>query len=128
MGKFRLISMTDFVLEQGKTVENQISNEAWIDVILGYATFLKQPLTLGMFVPTDEDGIVLEEPIYTIGGVEQYAENYQQAKERVLFESVSLQHAKWLIDTFTLIEDITSIQSSMTPIYLTPQALKQIGI
>lgn len=54
--------------------------------IYRYASFLSKPLTLGMFVPCDEDGNVLEEPIETIGGVELYNEQYQQAKKRVLFE------------------------------------------
>jgi hypothetical protein len=39
-----------------------------------------------MFVPVGEDGRVLEEPIESIGGVELYAETYQKAKEKVLFD------------------------------------------
>ena len=63
----KLISMTDYVLE--------------------YANFLKQPLELWMFVPCDEDGSILEEPIETIGGVEMYSKFYKQAKEKVIFKN-----------------------------------------
>ena len=71
-----------------------------------YGNFITQPLTKGMFVPCDEDGNVLEVPNKIIedfyGFVEhhdgtsekvlnekslkEYEEQYQQAKERVLFE------------------------------------------
>ena len=67
--------------------------------------FLKQPLKLEMFVPCDEDGNVLEEPINyktwaelhfnngkkekgTYGFLEH--EKYQQAKEKVLFEDFEI--------------------------------------
>lgn len=88
----KLISMTDFVLEQGM---NPLQNDeqAWIKTHR-YAEFLKQPLELGYFIPTDEDGNVLEDPIednYNLGDI--YAgyyrrdlHKYQRAKERVLFD------------------------------------------
>lgn len=78
----KLISMTDFVsqyVETGCAVEQ-------IRKIRNYSDFLKQPLTLGVFIPCDDEGNVLEEPVDTIGGVELYSEKYQQAKEKVLFE------------------------------------------
>jgi len=74
--------------------------------VIDYTLFITQPLTKGMFVPCDEDGNVLEVPNKIIedfyGFVEhhdgtsekvlnekslkEYEEQYQQAKERVLFE------------------------------------------
>lgn len=60
------------------------------NVVYQYANFLKQPLTLGMFVPCDEDGNVLEIPTgwgNTNVDREMTEEDYfyQKAKERVLF-------------------------------------------
>ena len=59
----KLISMTDFVLEQSKlkfTNSGRWDEARWYNS-LKYANFLKQPLTLGMFVSCD-DGNVLEIP------------------------------------------------------------------
>ena len=62
----KLISMTDFVLEQSelktKNTELELGLLKSVQLIYNYANYLKQPLTLGMFVPCDEDGNVLEEP------------------------------------------------------------------
>ena len=55
----KLISMTDYVLLQHAESSNQNEFE---DKCFKYATFLKQPLKLEMFVPCDEDGNVLEKP------------------------------------------------------------------
>jgi len=68
-------------------------------MIYNYCTFLKQPLTLGMFVPCDLDGNVFEKPnqyriyvaqdYYSFKGGEiewEKCKQYQQAKERVLFD------------------------------------------
>ena len=80
-----LIKMTDFVLEQNKnteTLKNNFVNCA------AYAKFLKQPLTLGMFVPCDEKGNDLVNDNLTEYDREMYFEEeqeYQQAKERCLF-------------------------------------------
>ena len=60
----KLISMTDFVLQcNNKWHNDKISTAEMCKKITSYANFLKQPLTLGMFVPCDDDGNVLEEPI-----------------------------------------------------------------
>lgn len=88
----KLISMTEFVLERKKKMENDAQNHVIFSTsgnltkIFKYAEFLKQPLKLEMFVPCDEDGNFLEEPIDSIGGVELYTKKYQQAKDEVLFE------------------------------------------
>ena len=108
--------MTDFVLELGKTNQIELSDEAFIDVVLNYAQFLKQPLTLGMFVPCDEDGNILE----------TYDPRHQQAKERVLFE-FQLEYLGWDNSDMenNIIEDLLTDGYDYT---LTPYALKQIGI
>lgn len=83
----KLISMIDFVLEQ---LSIKQSSSEFKEAVKNYANFLKQPLHLGMFVPCDEDGNVLEEPrTNTIQDANfdiEEVEQYQKAKERVLFE------------------------------------------
>ena len=78
-----LIPMTDFVLQQDITDIKQR------DSIVKYAHFLKQPLTLGMFVPCDLYGNVLEEkkPFQ-----DKYYE-YQEAIERCLFEGFEMDNS-----------------------------------
>lgn len=95
----KLISMTDFVLERNQRMQNglvrRINSE--YNKIIHYANFLKQPLTLGMFVPCDLDGNFLEESInydaYKMGISEKDFHynfvdclEYQEAKDMVLFE------------------------------------------
>ena len=99
-----LISMTDFVLEQfSKMMKSSkpalLQRQLFVDPVMNYAQFLKTPLNLGMFVPCDEDGNVLEEPIeyqdyLKIGqqgimhwGLNVYnqSKKYQKAEEKVLF-------------------------------------------
>lgn len=91
----KLVSMTDFVLEQVKKMEPK---ELAYLKIFNYAKFLNQPLTLGMFVTCDSDGNVLEEPKnYDLwckyGDFTQYGKSltkeckeYKEAKERIFFE------------------------------------------
>ena len=138
--------------------------------IINYANFLKQPLTLGMFIPCDENGDVLEkEPnedelckfcdypsdkrhanAHSLGcegsRCESTAENYlyvyQQAKERVLFEGVSIKEfGRVVITNSKGIENTiananikkcipnwtieTLIQWELT---LTESAIKQLGL
>lgn len=87
----KLISMTDFVietLEKEVTVDYGASEK--IMEVFRYANFLKQPLKLEMFIPCDDDGNVLEEPDSIGVGNDFYYERafdqYQKAKEKVLFE------------------------------------------
>ena len=50
----KLISMTDFVLEQSKKIMNcELTHLESHHQIVDYANFLKQPLKLEMFVPCD---------------------------------------------------------------------------
>jgi len=87
-----LVSMVDYVVqcyEMGD--EHPNPSDAFYQTYL-YAKFLKQPLTLGMFVPCDDEGNVLEEPIETIGGVELYAKTYNQALDKVVFDGFEVSY------------------------------------
>lgn len=83
-----LIPMTDFVLERDKREE--VSRQDFIKC-RNYANFLKQSLSMGMFIPCDLDGNILEPHI---GGMrEQDArihQRYSEAKDRVIFEGFEL--------------------------------------
>lgn len=93
----KLISMTDFVLEQ----DSRQGISKMLSKILSYAEFLKQPLTLGMFVPVDDYGVVLEEPNEKeqegtpfekpFTPSKEYL-TYQKAKGKVLFEGFECMH------------------------------------
>lgn len=100
----KLISMTDFVLEQNEIRLEKI-NKGEIDdsiiagieadnffafIVSNYAKFLKQPLELWMFVPCDENGNVLEKPNAGMFGYDHVYSNYDKAKERVLFEGFEM--------------------------------------
>lgn len=100
----KLISMTDFVLveqmklNQAKNLKLKHLYSQYLDRIFNYANFLKQPLKLEMFVPCDENGNFLEEPIFhepnnenEIGNYEKLIEEYYEAKEKVLFEGFVLE-------------------------------------
>lgn len=77
----KLISMTDFVLEQTELLYEKNQSKL-IHNIVNYAIFLKQPLKLEMFVPCDEDGNVLNQKLCDFS-------KYEKAKEKVLFEGCS---------------------------------------
>lgn len=90
----KLISMTDFVLENAK--QPYVEGTKYIDLV-NYAKFLKQPLKLEMFVNCDDEGNVLEEPIFhepnnenEIGNYQILIDEYYEAKEKVLFEGFKL--------------------------------------
>jgi hypothetical protein len=93
----KLISMTDFLLQENKDLSLKNSFRQCIN----YAIFLKQPLKLEMFVPCDENGNVLEEPInYSAYEVKMSGKDfrfnfidcqeYEQSKEKVLFEGFQI--------------------------------------
>lgn len=86
----KLISMTDYVIK--KVNENRPCDRgAILQEISDYAKFIKQPLTLGMFIPCDDEGNVLNEMYSEKENTKnktftQLSNEYQQAKERVIFE------------------------------------------
>lgn len=92
----KLIPMTDFVLEQSNNFDGFIE---CFERCERYASFLKQPLALWMFIPVDENNVLLEEPVAPknfwesdeqdaqLWAQHQYdSDKYNEAKERVLFE------------------------------------------
>ena len=82
----KLISMMDYVLEKAKQFQFKGDCEFAYDV-KKYANLLKQPLELGMFVPCDDDGNVIEGSYNDKQHVIIQHLEYQQAKDKVLFES-----------------------------------------
>lgn len=94
-----LKSMVDFVLDQERQMEEQDSYEFTFGIssrCFEYAKFLKQPLTLGMFMPCDDNNNVLEEPkcikeCESCDCMYEY-DIYQQAKERVIFDGFEVIH------------------------------------
>jgi len=150
----KLISMTSFVFERYKNIMDTKYKDGALTAYdarewVKYANFLNQPLKLEMFVPCDEDEKVLEEPdpiaigekisrnlfnpIYNNDEVEQY----QQVKEKVLFEGVNkyiklgrfyyfyFNDCSIEFDTFNTgtIEDL--VKHNLT---LTPNAIKQLKL
>ena len=92
----KLISMTDFVLENAK--QPYVEGTKYIDLV-NYAKFLKQPLKLEMFVPCDEDGDILEVPTNyenrLLNMMTEYNDEvytYKQSKAKVLFEGFEVQY------------------------------------
>lgn len=95
----KLVSMIDFVL----SLDAKEDPKANVTKSANYANFLKQPLKLGMFVPCDEEGNVLEEPRiedyifddllefpgnpkeYDTEEFEKELHNYYEAKNRIIF-------------------------------------------
>lgn len=79
--------MTDFVLLNKNIYEGYSSQDSNVFTynhvvrLENYANFLKQPLTLGMFVPCDLEDNVLEE----YHNIDNKNILYQEARERVLF-------------------------------------------
>lgn len=125
-----LISMTDFILEQSKilnSIYKQASSSSQIhksriDYIFttqNYANFLKQPLTLGMFIPVDDDGSVVSNVVTDINYFGIHI--YEKAKEKVLFEFERV-NPQDIMDQFSTIEDMANFYEPE----LTESALKQI--
>lgn len=138
-----LLSMTDFVLQDKGNILN-----------IQYAKFLKQPIELWMFVPCDEVGNVLENKSCNfscspsdfsengkcgLNGCYNQSKQYQQAKERVLFEGFKFKRETEI--SYILIEDDVYTHSipknkkrsienliGLDNLTLTKTALKKIGL
>jgi len=94
----KLISMVDFLIKQDVDFDlNAIDQLEEIKVRYNrnyrYAKFFQQELKLGDFIPCDKDGKPLEKPHLTIYSVIELKE-YQQAKERVIFEGLNYKEMK----------------------------------
>lgn len=102
----KLISTTDYVLEQDKVRPSyKLYETDWakefelrFKSVVNYANFLRQPLTLGMFIACDKEGNVLEKPkkydlwlkgYFVHTQLDKYYQ-YRKAKERVLFEGFTI--------------------------------------
>lgn len=138
--------MVDFIIKVDEKGE-KLGNVIW-----NYARFLKQPLTLSMFVPSDDNGDPIERPdledyIFEEhpelpGNPKEYDDDafqkdydvYEQARERVLFEGFKLvedwienEHGEHLIDLTALIAfSIEDLASWHMDIELTATAIKSI--
>jgi hypothetical protein len=148
----KLIQMTDFVLQRNEiNGEDYYGYEKTAVECINYAKFLKQSLTLGMFVPVDRDG-----KLYDLKEVEAWKNHddysrfykeelafFEDAKEKVLFEGfnlspkgVSIQafNNKGLLKTQIPIQSlkeyktIENLMEFHQDLVLTPSALKAIGI
>lgn len=130
----KVISMTDFVLEQAEIYRFRDDCE-FAYIVRKYANFLKQPLELRMFIPCDENGNYLPEPEsrgvhphYITEPTNEELEAYNdwlEAKERCLFEGLDEIDA----ETFMSCEDCKTVEDLIIfGLELTPTAQKQIGI
>jgi DNA-directed RNA polymerase delta subunit len=83
----KLIEMTDFVLEQNK--EPYFYYDSLWNKVIAYANFLKQPLTLGMFVPCLPSGEPFDkfqlEILNSQDLVPELRDAYKTAKSKVVF-------------------------------------------
>ena len=114
--------MTDYVLEQQAKITS--SNEKPYDFYLNvtkYANFLKQPLTLSMFIPTDSEGNVLEEPVIDteyLSSFEPYERDlYKEAQEKVLFKENKDMEDRFYMNgdvSFLCVEDIINCDFELT--------------
>ena len=141
-----LQSMTDFVLHFDTC---KVFPKEMYFKIKKYANFLKQPLQLGFFVPTDLEDNILPEPqmrpernSFDEEDVDYDAQElyeYIEAKKRVLFKGFELYNDENTIrynNIFIEKQDfkkgliIESLKSycSTTSIELTDSAIKQIGL
>lgn len=137
----KLIPLSDFVLDQ---LEIKQSTSEFKEAVRNYTHFLKQPLALGMLVPVDDAGNVLEEPYFDGINKVYYTHAkywYEEAKEKVLFEGFEiagkvettyfLRHNSGEIIIYYGEEEKLNIEGLLSPRYeieLTPSALEAIGI
>ena len=71
-----LVSCSDYVISMGKTSKCEMSDDECFNRMFKYANFLKRPLELGMFIPCDKDGNVLEKPQYYLDILRQGSRVY----------------------------------------------------
>jgi hypothetical protein len=117
---FAMSETKDFQLDYAKKMAKEL------DTINEYTDFITQPPTKGMFIPCSEDGEVLSEPEsyndYLKGkalelwhpNVKQVCQQYQQAKDRVLFKGRgvndlwTLNSAEWVCKHGTIEQAINN--------------------
>ena len=127
--------MTDFVLDQEKKGMQNTDRPLRFERILKYAKFLKQTLTLSMFVPTDDEGNVLSNPKDSTLQYQKIIDEYQQAKERVIFEGYKVikfedyyiiydSHGRETWVSWNKSKTIESLINEITEVSITPNAVK----
>lgn len=95
----KLISMIDFVLEEQKGGQrvNSITTQLHQELrnIKKYAKFLKQEIKLEMLIPCDENGEILERPVFQddfsedqLCNFQILREEFEEAESKVLFYNV----------------------------------------
>ena len=146
--------MVEFILSQKEKKESEMDVLEWynyVRIMNGYANFLNQPLALGMFVPCDEEGNMLEKPECTCDVNKKTCKlnEYQEAKEKVLFKGVTYDNVDSQFNVrFYFVSDcqVLNIQPDGSRIYwhhdniegllrdtskgitLTKTAIKEIGL
>jgi hypothetical protein len=83
----KLIPMREFTLEMYEQID---CVHKFQDVVYKWAKFLGQKPELWMFIPCDEEGNVLEEPLHYAEFTRYETNKYQQALSRVIFEGFKL--------------------------------------
>jgi len=128
----KLISTTEYNIIQQKNLGiGGLTYQDYCIKVYKYALFLKQPLKLEMFfcsIPEPElQGGYSEDGTFVGGYDEQWIEEYQQAKEKCIFEfreefkewdKTDVENSK--------IEDL--ITDGFDIYYLTPNAIKQFNL
>lgn len=116
----KLIPMTTFVIEY--YVNEGYADLQTLRLMNNYANFLKQPLTLGMFVPVGPDGVIQKEPsnyqiwkklehndgtgIDHVGSEQQRM--YQKAEQSCLFEGFKVAY-----NGYSLVRIVASYNDSI---------------
>lgn len=87
INSFKLTSSKNF----GKSLKDKTDSE-YRRLRDNYDHFIEQPLKLGMFVPCDDAGNIVQSISFTPCGCPVWdgGQKYQQAKERVLFEGFEI--------------------------------------
>ena len=133
----KLISSTLFgkyCKSKEKEFSRRINYLDWYERVRNnFDNFLEQQLKLEMFVPCDEEGNVISKFYSEKENTKnltfsKLSNQYQIAETKVLFENIPIAQAKWLVNTFSTIESLSDISNTITPIYLTESAIKQIGL
>lgn len=139
----KLINMVDFVISMRENKNKDNISRFW--ACERYAEFLNRPLELNQFVPCDLKGNVLSEKYNGKSddrnkSFTYLANEYQEAKERCLFEGIEYVKVEkyseyfylikynqciiWISkDTLVTVEDMVKYN-----LELTPTSLKQLGL
>ena len=118
----KLITLIDYVLQEQKVGQqvNSITSQYHYELrsIKKYAKFLKQEIKLEMLIPCDENGEILERPVFSDDFSEEQLcdfqilrEEFEEAESKVLFYNVDYFYDEGRLtikfgDRFTHFEDL----------------------